>query len=361
MESVTDITFRARRVLYAVISEYVATGEPVSSRRIARRYGLNLSPATIRNVLADLEDAGYLTHPHTSAGRVPTERGFRLFVDALVQMREVNAQDRESIRRRMQELKQETRPEFENVMREAGKMLSSLTSAATVVTRRTAEEEALAQLRFIPMPQGSLLAVLISRSGTVQNRVVNVSNSMVATDLDLIHNYLGPLIEGKTLEELRDLIARDIEREESSYFNIKQQSIALVDAALAREESQDVLLIEGQGFLFSRPEFADGDKIKAFLRTFESKKELVELLNRTIQAGSVNILIGTETALENLNDHDVSVISAPYGHGNTTGAVAVVGPARMDYGKVVPLVELTANVVGEALEHSIKNTPPDNA
>ena len=186
----SGLTFRARKILYAAITEYIASGEPVGSRRLARRYGLNLSPATVRNVLADLEDGGYLTQPHTSAGRVPTDRGFRVFVDALVQMREVSSDNRNAIVARMRELKGRT----DDLMRESGKLLSSLTGAASVIVSPRPQDEQLAQLRFLPpSAPKELLAVLVTTSGAIQNRVVKLDQDVGPEDLARFHNYLGSL------------------------------------------------------------------------------------------------------------------------------------------------------------------------
>src|SRR5690606_7060869 len=163
-----ELPFRARKILFAVITEYIATGEPVGSRRLAKRYGLNLSPATIRNVTADLTEAGYLVQPHTSAGRVPTERGFRVFVDALIQMREVTAEDRDVVLERMRDL----RPGVDDLVREAGRLLATISGAAAVVTRPRPDSEPLSQIRFMDLRPGELLAVVITKGGAIQNRVI---------------------------------------------------------------------------------------------------------------------------------------------------------------------------------------------
>ncbi len=182
-----QLSYRARKILFAVVSEYIATGEPVGSRRLSKRYGLNLSPATIRNELSDLEDAGCLAQPHTSAGRVPTESGFRVFIDALAQMREVSEVDRAAILARMGAL----RPGVDDVVREAGRLLASLTGAAALLTRPRTELEPLSQLRFMMLAETSVLAVIVTRSGAIQNRVVALSEPLDPSELERLHNYLG--------------------------------------------------------------------------------------------------------------------------------------------------------------------------
>lgn len=338
-----EFPFRARRILYAVVSEYVATGEPVGSRTLAKRYGLNISPATIRNTLADLEDWGYLYSPHTSAGRVPSERGFRVFVDALMQMREVGPEDRSAIRSWLH-------PRVEDVKREAGRVLSQLSSAASIVVPPRAGEEAITQLRFIPLRAGELLAVLVSRAGEVQNRAIKVVRDLEPGDLERLHNYLhGMLGLGLSLEALRRRVAGEIEQERDQYDAMRVQARQMLDATLGQPEAP-TLMIEGQGLLFDRPEFANSEKIKSFLRAFEDKGALLELLERTVTAGGVQVLIGAEAA-SFAGTPDISVISAPYGGiGGKSGTVGVIGPARMDFAKLVPIVGYTAQVMSEVLE-----------
>lgn len=340
-----ELSFRARKILYACVTEYIATGEPVGSRKLSRRYGLNLSPASIRNVLADLEEAGYLAQPHTSAGRIPTDAGFRVFVDALVQMREVTAEDKAAILSRMRQLK----PGEDDVIRETGRLLSALTGAAAVLSPPRPEEERLTQLRFVPLGEGKLLAVLVTKAGAVQNRVVKIPQRLDDSELERLHNLLGDIIDNRTLTELRDRLAQDVAHERDQYDTLRQTAQAFVEAALAgRSEAPDVL-IEGQKLLFDRPEFTDSEKIRAYLRTFEERQRLLQLLDRTIASGGVQVLIGAETELSDLSD--ISLVSANYGQpGSAKGALGVIGPTRMDYAKVVPLVEFTARVMGHVLD-----------
>jgi heat-inducible transcriptional repressor len=338
-----ELSFRARKILYAVITEYIATGEPVGSRRLSRRYGLNLSPASIRNVLADLEDAGLLVAPHTSAGRVPTDAGFRIFVDALVQMREVSSEDKAAIVARMGELKGNP----SEVMRETGRLLSAMTGAASVVVPPKAAEEPLAQLRFMSLRQRELLAVVVTRSGAVQNRVVRLERDLSNDELERIHNYLAGIVEGRNLREIRDVLASELLVDRNRYASLHEGATELVQQTLDSNDEPEVL-IEGQGRLFDRPEFSSAEKIRAFLRTFEDRELVLDVLERTLESGGVHVLIGIEAGLADVSD--VSVIGASYRHGQTGGSVGIIGPARIDYGKVVPLVEFTARTMGLALE-----------
>ncbi|MEM9068586.1 MAG: heat-inducible transcriptional repressor HrcA [Myxococcota bacterium] len=339
----SELTFRTRRILYATITEYIATGEPVGSRRLSKRYGINLSPATIRNVLADLEDAGYLHQPHASAGRVPTDMGFRVFVDALVQMREVSAQDRGAVLDRLRNLAPGT-----DVLREAGELLSALTGAAAVVTTPRPEEEALVQLRFMPLREGQLLAVLVTAGGAVQNRVLVADVSEV--ELERVNNLLAELLASNALSlvGVRAALRKEVDEQRG----VVEDARAIVEVAVGASQPVE-MVIEGQGRLFDRPEFLDADKIRRYLRAFDDKERLLTLLGETLASGGVRVLIGSEANLEDVKD--VSVISTPYATTGSAGSIGIIGPTRMDYGKVVPLVDFTAKVVSKVLQGDEEN------
>ncbi len=354
-----DLPYRARKILYALVTEYVATGEPVGSRTLSKRHGLNLSAATIRNELKDLEELGCIAQPHTSAGRVPTDLGFRVFIDALAQLREVDEQDRSAVLERMRRL----RPGVDDVVREAARMLASLSGAAAVVTRR-AEHEAIAHLRFMPLDERRLLVVIVARGGSVQNRVIEVGEPLDGEELERIHRYLGErmrLAPSLSLAELRASLADATAKERDAYDGLRRRAREIVDAAAAVVPSgaDDVLVIEGQGALFDRREFADPEKIRRFLRTFEERERLLGLLDRTIAAGGVQVLVGEETELEPARD--VGVISSSYlARGVPSGSLGVIGPSRLDYAKLMPLVGFTAEVVSDVLDgHLLDEEDPE--
>jgi heat-inducible transcriptional repressor len=335
-----ELPFRARKILYAVITEYVASGEPVGSRTLAKRYGINLSPATIRNVLADLTDAGFLVQPHTSAGRTPTERGFRVFVDALIQMRDVSVDDRDAVLERMREL----RPGVDDLVREAGRLLATIAGAAAVITRPRVDTEPLSQIRFMVLRPGELLALVITKSGAIQNRVI-ASPAIDGSELDRLNNYLAEKVLGRTLSEVRSGLAEEVDDTRE----LRDRAQTMVAAATAGSDAPGEVVIEGHAVLFDRPEFSDGETIRRYLRTFDEKERLLGLLDQTLAAGGVQVLIGSETELEEVPD--ISLISANYKRGGVNaGTLGIIGPTRMDYGKLVPLVGFTAQVMSDVLD-----------
>ena len=224
----SELSARARQLLYHCVTEYVSTGEPVGSRTLAKKSGLDLSPASIRNVLADLEDAGYLRQPHTSAGRVPTDRAFRLFIDALMQVRDLTSDDEASIRDRFASL--ETSVPHANVMRETGKLLSELTGTAAVVVAPRAEMLVLKQLRFLRTAAEEVLAVLVMKNGTVQNRFLRAA--VTDADLQRIHNLLDDVVEGRTLGDLRELFDRRLQSERVQHDELRRRAFELGGAAV---------------------------------------------------------------------------------------------------------------------------------
>ncbi|HEX6244452.1 MAG TPA: heat-inducible transcriptional repressor HrcA [Polyangiales bacterium] len=337
-----ELSFRTRRILYAAVTEYITTGEPVGSRKLARRYGLEVSPATIRNELGDLEDQGFLVQPHTSAGRVPTDKGFRAFVDALVRTGEVRPHDKSALLGRLGML----RPGVDDLPREAGRILSALTGGASVVHTPPAAEQRVAQLRWLPLRPGQLLAVLVTRGGAVENRVVSLERVPDALELESLHNYLASLVGERTLMELRDLVARAAASERSAFAERARQ---MVEATALAGASVREVVIEGQTRLLGQPDFDSVEKMRGVLNVLAERERLLELLDRTLSAGGVQVLIGAETQLA--ETQDLSLITASYGQpGATAGTLGVLAPTRTDYQKVVPLVGFAAGVLTEMLE-----------
>lgn len=337
-----ELGFRSRRILYAAVTEYIATGEPVGSRKLARRYGLDVSPATIRNELSDLEEAGYLAQPHTSAGRIPTDKGFRTFVDALVQVRDVQPQDRLALFQRLSQLK----PGVDDLPREAGKLLSHLTGGAAVVHAQRAEDQHVAQLRWLKLRKGQLLAVVVTRSGAVENRVVSVEVEPDAQELERLHNYLETWIGSRTLTELRAVVAHAAETERNS---LTARACTMMEATLHAAAGSREVVIEGQQRLLGQPDFASVEKIRSVLSALGERERLLVLLDRTLAAGGVQVLIGRETELP--DSQDLSLISASYGqNGSGTGTLGLISPTRIDYQKVVPLVSCAANLLTALLD-----------
>jgi heat-inducible transcriptional repressor len=340
----SDLLHRTRKILLAAVTEFIATGLPVGSRTLARKYGLDLSAASIRNVLADLEEAGYLHQPHTSAGRIPTDRALRLFVDTLMEIRAVPTEQQAEIVARFADIFAKAG----DPLRETGRYLSELSGAAAVVAAPSTAIRTLAQLRFIPTKPDQMLAVLVFADGTVENRFIHVDEPIAETELTRIHNLLADVIEGRTLGEVRDLFARRLADERIAYDALRRRAFDLGSRAMADMIRPGEVLIEGQNRLLDLPEYADVDRLRGLMKALEEREDIIDLLDRTLAAGTgaVTVFVGSETGV---GGGQLSVVAAPYtDNGRVAGTVGVIGPTRMDYAKVMPLVDATAAAVSEA-------------
>jgi heat-inducible transcriptional repressor len=339
---VTDIGARAKRILHAVVSEYLATGDAVGSETVTRRYGVDVSPATVRNVMSDLEDQGLLRHLHTSAGRIPTDRGLRYYVDTLLRVRSLSQTEKEGIRERLAVAPSDV----PDVMQRTTRVLRELSHLAVVVQAPRPESDAISHLEFVRLRENTLLAVIATASGQIQNKLVTTEFAMSAGDLDQVNNYLNSLVAGLTLAEMRARIAKEIEDDKIANNQVLARALELAVAAVPADPVASGLLIDGQSNLLTGTE--DVDRAKRVMRALEEKDLLVRLLDRTLSAPGICVFIGAEANLPDLTD--ISVVAASYGgEGRPLGTIGVIGPSRMNYSKVIPLVDFTAEVITEAL------------
>jgi heat-inducible transcriptional repressor len=343
--SPAELPARARRILYASVTEFIATGEPVGSRTLAKKYGLSLSAASIRNVLADLEEAGLLRQPHTSAGRVPTEKAYRFFIDALMQVQPLPDEELRAIELRLQE-----QVPGDGLLRATGRLLSELTGTAALVVSPRLETRTLHQLRFIPTRPGELLAVLVFGEGIVENRFLAVDAGISEAEIERVHNLLADVIEGRTLGEIRDFCAKRLADERVQVNALRRRAFELGQQAvegIARSE----ILIEGQARLLDSPDLSDLERLKELMLAMQDRQLLQTLLDEAMRAERANVLVGNE--MGTLGGGGLSVVAAPYtNQGRVAGAIGALGFMRMDYTKVVPLVSATAKAMSAAIERS---------
>jgi heat-inducible transcriptional repressor len=340
---VSNLSKRQREVLYAVVTEFIATGEPVGSRTLAKKYGFDLSAATIRNVLADLEDAGFLSQPHTSAGRVPTEAAFRLFIDALMRVRQLSPADLLQISEWYDEL-----PPGGDIFRETGKRLSELTGAPAVLLRSRIEERSVVKLRFIATRPGELLSVVVLSDGTVENRFIAVDKPASEAELERLHNLLEGVVEGRTLAAVRDYFRTSIDAHLDELRALHDLGQSLLSAALDGADRGSDIVVEGHSKLLGQPEFSKAENVRGLMHALEDRERLVGLLDRTLASRRVQVFLGQETS--EAMGVPVTVVAAPYERdGRPGGVVGIIGPTRMDYPFVVPLVGATADAMSAAL------------
>jgi heat-inducible transcriptional repressor len=335
-----DLTRRAQKILHAVVTEYLHGGDAVGSRTVTRRHDLGLSPATVRNVMSDLEELGLLEQRHLSAGRVPTASGLRFYVDSLLKVRGLTPRERDDIRERVQAATPE------EVVQRASRLLSDLTQHAAVIITPDPDQRRLERIEFVPLREGKLIAVLVRSDGGIENRIV-VDGAIEPGQLERIHNYLNQLLSGMTLDEVRERVIRELAEEQNRYDDAVAKALALGHQlfVVPPERSADVL-VSGQANLID-DQLAQ-DRARDLLRTLEDKQTLIRLLDRTRSAEGIQVFLGAETATQGLASS--SVVAASYGpEERPIGALAVIGPMRMNYGKVMSVVDVTADTIAELL------------
>ncbi|TGD95745.1 heat-inducible transcriptional repressor HrcA [Methylobacterium nonmethylotrophicum] len=346
--AIAELNERSREIFRQIVESYLATGEPVGSRNLARILPMALSPASIRNVMSDLEQAGLIYAPHTSAGRLPTEHGLRFFVDALLELGDVGQEEKGRIEAQMRAAA--SRHTFESALTEASVLLSGISRGAGVVV--TAKQNPrLRHIEFVRLDPGRALVVLVSDDGSVENRLLDLPPGLPAGALQEASNYLNARIRGRTLGEARAEIeaARAAMKRE-----LDDLTERLVDAGLARsvgpsEERQ--LIVRGQANLLDDLRAAeDLERIRLLFSDLESQKDVIDLLSRAEGGEGVRIFIGSENKLFSLSGS--SMIAAPFRDGSQTivGVVGVIGPTRLNYARIVPMVDFTARVVSRMLE-----------
>ncbi len=341
---VQELTTRARDVFRVVVEQYLDSGAPVGSRTISKLSGLNLSPASIRNVMQDLEEAGLLDHPHTSAGRRPTETGLRLFVDGMMQASDPTAEERAVIEGRLT-----TAGPVEDALAAATAALSGLSACAGLVLVPTREVR-VRQFAFVPLSPGQALAVLVGDDGSIENRVIALPEGLSADALSEACNYMSARLAGLTLAEAQARIATELRHEKATLDSASRELIGRGLAVWSQDgAARPVLIVRGAANLIDDAALADLDRVRQLLDEIEGKEAIAALLGSASNASAAKVFIGAENKLFALSGS--SVIAAPYHgrDGRVVGVVGVIGPTRLNYARVVPMVDFTAQTLSQRL------------
>ena len=346
--SLAALNERSREIFKSIVESYLTTGEPVGSRNLSRILPISLSPASVRNVMSDLEQLGLIFAPHTSAGRLPTELGLRFFVDALMQIGDLTEDNRRSIE--AQVAGAGANKSVEAVLTEASQMLSGLTRSAGVVLTAKANAR-LKHIEFVRLEPERALAVLVAEDGQVENRVLNVTVGLPSSALTEAANFLNARIRGKTLAELRTEIETAVTQGKAELDQLTQKVIA---AGLASWSGGDTderqLIVRGHANLLDDLHALDDlERVRSLFDALETKRGVIDLLGRAERADGVRIFIGSENKLFSLSGS--STIVAPYrdGEGRMVGVIGVIGPTRLNYARIIPMVDYTARVVSRLL------------
>lgn len=341
---VLPLTERMKEVLRIVIEDYTLTAEPVSSFAISKKSNLHLSPATIRNIMSDLEEMGLLVQPHTSAGRVPTEKGYRYYIDYLLDVHELSGEEKRELRSRYPIYQ----PEGKNLFREACRILSASSHYLGVVWAPRMSLLVLQHIEFVRLKRYLVLAILVSTTGIVQNRIIEMEEDFSQSDLDHLSDYLNGLLTGLTLYQVKEKLLDQMRAEKHAYNHLYQQAIKLGEQALSSFDETDVY-IEGRMNILSEPEFGNISTMIDLFRAFEEKATMVKLLDKCMAPRGVQISIGSESEVQEMET--CSLVTSTYGcEGKVWGALGVIGPRRMNYSKVIPLVDYSARLLSEILD-----------
>jgi len=338
---------RHREILLALIESHIETAEPVGSRTLVRRHAFNLSPATIRNVMADLEEEGFLAQPHASAGRIPTEKAYRLYADALLSSSRPLPPPPPPELRTVRQALAGQEGGVDDLLRRASRVLSSLSHYAGVGLAPRHLDHTFARVDLVRLRPGAVLVILVSTDGTVQNRLVEGVQDHPQEELERMARILNDRFAGLTLSEVRRRIIGEMREEKAQYDRLMAAALSL--SARALEPAGEGVVVEGSSNILSIPEFTmDIEKMRGLFVAFEEKGRLVELLDRAMKTDGLTVVIGSEVHLAGMAG--VSLVTSTYGAGQAPmGTLGIIGPTRMAYSHVIPLVQATARVLSERL------------
>ncbi len=337
---------RSEQVLKLLIEEYIENGQPVGSKVLADRRGLSVSPATVRNVLSDLEARGYLRSPHTSAGRVPTNEGYRLFVDHLLTTNEMDIQ---GVQGMQQLLSANSDPK--QIAHAASKMLSDMTQLTGIVLVPGNKKETLRHIEFLPLNSRQALVILVINEKEVQNYVIDTDREYSEIELTEATNFLNQNFSGQSVASIRSHLLGMMEQEKQDLTKLMETAISVSSQAMEKSKDEDNLVIQGESNLLGQSQGADLGRLKALFEAFSQKRDIIDILDRCGQSEGMQIFIGKESGHQLFDD--MSLVSAPYTVGEeVVGVLAVVGPTRIPYQKVIPTVNITAKILESALNQS---------
>jgi heat-inducible transcriptional repressor len=347
-----ELDERNKKVLQAVIDSYIASGSPIGSTILVKQYDFGVSSATLRNIMAELEEGGYLTHPHTSAGRVPTDLGYRYYIDTFISV-ENDSEDIESHLKSAPALQGD---DLQALMEETSRFLSALSHCAGVVVSPSEAEAQYKHIEFVRLRGRQVLIIFVTTTGLVQNKLIDLDETIRQHDLNRFTAYLDEELRDRTLAEVRQRLTEKLRQEKQMFLRLMDE-IYLASQEVQERESEKVY-IGGASQMLESPEFANVDKIKALLKAFEDKYKLLKLLDRSVAARGIKVFIGSENPYFEMQGCSLVVGSYGAGGGSVVGTLGVIGPTRMQYKQVIQVVDYTSRLLskllGERFERGIE-------
>ncbi len=336
---------RAAILLKQLVASYINDGQPVGSKKLAQDAGLDISSATIRNVMCGLEEKGLVIAPHTSAGRIPTEQGLRLFVDSLLEVQPIEDD-------LISQLKQKLDPDKDvnDLVSQASQLVSEMTQMAGIVSVPKQTHAKLRHIEFLPLPEKRVLAILVTNEKDVHNKVLHLHREYSADELQHAANFLNQQFIGQDIHQIRNHLLQDLDRSRQDVDDVMRTAVEVADKALSSDEDgTPEFIVQGEKNLVRYNATTDRQQLQHLFEIFDRKREMLGLFDRCVHEEGVKIFIGHEAGFEGFGD--CSVITAPYAiEGSPVGVLGVIGPARMNYDHVIPVVDLTARLLGEALK-----------
>ena len=338
---------RAQTLLRIIVDRYIRDGQPVGSRTLSRESGLDLSPATIRNIVADLEELGFVSSPHTSAGRVPTSKGYRFFVDTLIKFTPPKGDELLRFSQGLNEVSGDPQALAVSV----SNLLSAVTSLAGIVTVPRRAQTAVRQIEFLPLSGRRVLAILVVNDREVQNKILNVHRDFGADELRRASNYLNDQFGGQSLPQVRELLLGELQNTRASMNALMVDAIEMARQVFPQSEPEPEFVVAGETNLMGINQVADVETLKGLFEAFGRQRDILHLLDQSMRAEGVQIFIGHESGYQLLDSY--SIVAAPFAtEDDTMGVLGVIGPTRMAYERVIPIVDVTAKLLGRALKSS---------
>ena len=338
-----DMTERQQHLLKVLVERYIGDGQPVGSRTLVKESGLDLSSATIRNVMADLEDLGLITSPHTSAGRIPTNLGYRLFVDSLLTVETLST---DVIQRICTDI--ESEDDVQSLLGKTSSMLSEVTQLAGLVMIPRAETQSLRHVEFLPLSENRVLAILVINNKDVQNRVIHTQRPYSASELEQAANYLNQAFSGRNLASVRSDLLKEMSEAKEQVNHLMTTVIEMTEALDRGAQKQDYV-IAGQTNLMEEGQLTDIDQLRHLFEAFNHKQDILHLLDQALDGQGIQLFIGEESGYKALDD--CSIVTSTYeADGEILGVLGIIGPTRMSYEKVIPIVDVTAKILGTTLK-----------
>lgn len=340
--TLNNLNERSQQLFKVLVEHYINNGQPVASKSLSNDEQINLSPATVRNIMADLEDLGLIISPHTSSGRIPTPQGYRLFVDNLVTVKPLRGQAVEKLRTEMG-----IDDSQEGLITKASSLLSGMTKMAGVVTIPRREAVILRHIEFLPLTSNRILVILVVNEQEVQNRVIHTERAFTESELVQTANYLNQEFMGKDLSQIRDSVLATMKQERDDMQHIMKMAIQMTDNVVG-EQNKDDFIMAGQTNLMDYAEMANMEKLRQLFDAFNAKRDVLHVLDQSIQAEGMQVFIGEESGYSAFEG--CSVITSPYKVSEeVVGVLGVIGPTRMAYDRVIPMVDVTAKLLGSLL------------